>query len=226
MIEIAEKVKLSPAGSRGKVINQQNKTQASYTFYKWCFIIAGPVMRFFRPFEVLGKENRIEGAALICSNHSAMIDPFQIALAFGIDTNIHVIAKKSIFKIPLISTILWKLGMISVDRSINDISSVKASLAYLKNGEKVVIFPEGTRMSEYDAHAAKNGAVKMAERAGVPILPVFITRKKPFFKKTKVVFGEPYFIKKTKEKRSHENYIRLSEELMNKIQTLDPDGVR
>jgi len=197
--------------------------KASPRFYWWCFKIAGPVIRFFRPFDVIGEENRISGAAMVCSNHSAMIDPFQIALAFGIDTNIHVIAKIEIFRIPVLSTILWKLGMICVDRSINDIASVKASLAYLKNGEKVVIFPEGTRLSEYHSSVAKSGAIKMAERAGVPILPVFLSRKKPIFRKSKVVFGKPYFIEKQESKRTVEDYSALSEELMNKIQALDPD---
>ena len=196
---------------------------ASYKFYRVAYRFASPVIRFFRPFEVIGIENKIKGAAMVCSNHSAMIDPFQIALAFGIDDNVHVIAKIELFRIPVLSWLLWKLGMICVDRSINDIESIKTSLVYMKKGEKVVIFPEGTRMSEYDAHAAKSGAVKLAERAGVPIIPVFISRKKPFFKKSKVVIGLPYFIEKQEEKRHHDDYIKLSEKLMEKIQDLDPD---
>jgi 1-acyl-sn-glycerol-3-phosphate acyltransferase len=164
----------------------------------------------------------IDGAAMVCSNHSAMIDPFHIALAFGIETNIHVIAKVELFKVPIISTVLWKMGMISVDRSVSDIASIKASLSYLKCGEKVVIFPEGTRTSEHDAQSAKSGAVKLAERAGVPLIPVFISRNKPFFKKSQVVFGKPYCIEKLKKKRQADDYSILSEELMNKIQALDP----
>ena len=198
--------------------------KASNRFYRWCFKYIGPVLFFFRPFEMIGEENRISGAAMVCSNHSAMIDPFQIALAFGIETNIHVIAKIEIFRIPVISSILWKLGMICVDRSINDVASVKSSLAYLKSGEKVVIFPEGTRLTENHKNAAKSGAVKLAERAGVPIIPVFLSRKKTFFKKSKVIFGEPYFIEKKETKRNADDYTALAEELMNKIQSLDPEG--
>jgi 1-acyl-sn-glycerol-3-phosphate acyltransferase len=152
-----------------------------------------------------------------------MIDPFQIALAFGIDDNVHVIAKIELFRIPVLSWFLWKLGMICVDRSINDIESIKTSLAYMKKGKKVVIFPEGTRMSQYDAHAAKSGAVKLAERAGVPIIPVFLSRKKPLFKRSKVVIGQPYYIEKKEGKRHVDDYTKLSEELMEKIQALDPE---
>jgi len=202
----------------------QSKTKPSKKFYNWCFKYIGPLFHFFRPFDLIGAENKIDGAAMVCSNHSAMVDPFQIALAFGNDTYIHVIAKIEIFRIPVIRTILWKLGMICVDRSINDISSVKASLGYLKIGEKVVIFPEGTRSSEYDANNAKSGAVKMAERAGVPIFPVFLSRKKPFFKKSKVVFGKPYLIEKTGEKRTADDYAKLAEDLMKRVQELDPEA--
>ena len=193
-------------------------------FYRRCFKLAAPFINFFRPFEVSGRENMISGAALVCSNHSAMIDPFQIAVAFGIDTNIHVIAKIELFRIPVLAPVLRKLGMISVDRSINDIASIKASLGYLKNGEKVLIFPEGTRVQEYDANSAKSGAVKLAERTGAPVIPVFIPRKKPLFKKSTLVFGEPYHIYKPEEKRTPEEYKKLSEELMYKIQALDPTG--
>ena len=196
----------------------------SMRFYRWCFKYAGPVIRFFRPYEVIGLENVPKGAAMVCSNHSAMIDPFHIALSLGVEDNIHVIAKIEIFRIPVVEAVLWGLGMICVDRSINDITSVKESLNYLKKGEKVVIFPEGTRMSEFHADAAKSGAVKMAERAGVPIVPVFLTRKKPFFKKSKVIYGEPFYIEKQKVKRTAEDYKKLSEELMSKIQALDPDN--
>jgi len=193
----------------------------SKKFYRGCYRIAGPVVRLFRPIKVYGKENLIEGAALVCANHSAMIDPFLIALAFDINTQIHVFTKVEVFRVPVISWILKKLGMISVDRGALDVASIKSSLTYLKNGEKVVIFPEGTRVSENDKVAAKSGAVKLAERAGVPILPVYIPRKKPFLKKIPLVFGEPYFIEKIAGKRTAEDYLSLSMELMNKIQTLE-----
>ena len=194
--------------------------KASYRFYRVAFKVAGPVLCFFRPFDVIGKENLREGAALICSNHSAMVDPFLIALSSGIDRTIHVFAKIELYRVPVVATVLWKLGMIPVDRSINDITSIKTALNYLKSGKRVVIFPEGTRAAEHDASAAKSGAVKLAERAGVPIVPVFIPRKKPFFRKCTLVFGEPYSIEKQKVKRTVNDYSKLSEELMNKIQDL------
>ena len=194
----------------------------SKKFYRGCYRIAGPVLKFFRPIKVFGRENMVSGAALVCANHSAMIDPFLIALAFDINTQIHVFTKIEVFKTPVFSYFVKKLGMISVDRGALDVASIKSSLTYLRNGEKVVIFPEGTRISEHDSTAAKSGAVKLAERAGVPIMPVYIHRKKPFLKKIPIAFGEPYYIEKQSEKRSAEDYAMLSQELMNKIKLLEP----
>jgi len=202
------------------------KVKASYRYYRFVFRVAAPLIRIFRPFEVVGKENLISGPAMVCSNHSAMIDPFLIAISFGINDPVHVIAKIELFKVPLVSGFLQRMGMICVDRGINDIETIKESLGYLKKGEKVVIFPEGTRSSEYDVHAAKSGAVKLAERAGVPVIPVFVPRKKPFFKKSTLVFGEPYMIEKQKEKRHADDYTKLSEDLMSKIEALDPSTIR
>jgi len=195
--------------------------KASKKFYRGCFRLASPVVRFFRPFEIIGKENILDGAAMVCSNHSAMIDPFLIALAIGIDTPVHVISKIELFRIPVISAVLRKLGMISVDRGTRDVASVKSSLTCLKRGEKVVIFPEGTRTFEHDATSAKNGAVKIAEHSAVPIIPVFIPRKKPVFRRSKIVFGEPYYIIKPRKRRTAEDYAELSEDLMNRIQALE-----
>jgi len=192
----------------------------SYGFYRFAFKIANPTIRFFRPFDVVGQENLPDGVALICANHSAMIDPFLIALSSGINRSIHVFAKIELFRVPIVSTVLWKLGMIPVDRSISDITSIKTAMGYLKKGKRVVIFPEGTRASEFDPSSVKIGAVKLAERTGVPIIPVFIPRSKPFFKRSTLVFGEPYIIEKQSIKRTANDYAKLSEDLMYKIEAL------
>jgi len=192
----------------------------SNRFYRVAYRIAKPCVYIFRPFKVVGKDNLPNGASLICANHSAMIDPFLIAFASGIDMSIHVFAKIELFRVPVVSKVLWNLGMIPVDRTINDISSIKAAMNYLKKGKRVVIFPEGTRTSGFDANSVKNGAVKLAERMDVPIIPVYIPRNKPFFRKSTLIFGEPYLIEKQEQKRTTTDYTKLSEALMNKIEAL------
>ena len=193
-----------------------------YRFYRVCYRLVSALSFVFCRLRVIGKDNIPDGAAMVCANHSSIIDPFLIALAFGIEHQMHIIAKIELFRIPVVSQILNKLGMISVDRGVLDAASVKTTLSYLKNGEKVVIFPEGTRTSEDDAISAKAGAVKTVERTGVPLVPLFIPRKKALFGGISVVIGMPYYIEKQTQKRTLDEYTRLSETLMEKIKSLNP----
>ena len=195
----------------------------SYRFYRCCYRLARPAIGIFYRLKIIGKENIPEGAAMVCANHSSMIDPFLIAFAFGIDCQVHVITKVEVFRIPIISQILKKLGMISVDRGVLDVVTIKNMLSYLKNNEKIVIFPEGTRVSQDDAASAKAGSVKVADHAGVPIVPFYLPRKKPLFKRISVVIGEPYTFEKQARKRSSDDYLQLSDELMSKIKSLNPE---
>jgi len=194
----------------------------SYRFYRRCFRIARAIFGTLYRIDIKGKENVPEGAAMVCSNHSSLMDPVFIGLAFGIGNFMHFIAKVELFRKPGLSALITKLGAISVDRNIQDITTIKATLGYFKIGEKVAIFPEGRRVTEEDSVAAKSGAIKLAERAGVPLVPIFVPRKKRLFRKTKLVIGEPYLIEKQQERRTAEEYARLADVLMTNIEALNP----
>ena len=194
-------------------------------FYSVCFCLVRAIAAVFFRLRITGRENLPEGAAMVCANHSSILDPFLVALAYGVECNVHIIAKVELFKIPIISPILKKLGMISVNRGILDAATVKTTLGYLRNGEVIVIFPEGTRVSSDDAISAKTGAVKIAEHADVPLVPLYIPRKKALFSYIPLVIGEPYYIKKQPRKRVMEDYKRLSATLMDKIKSLNPGNI-
>jgi len=191
-------------------------------FYKVCYCLARFFLGIFYWLDVTGREKIPEGAAIICANHSSMADPFLIAFVCGINSNLHIISKAELFRIPVLSAVLTKLGMISVDRDTIDVKTIKKTFNYLKNGEKVAIFPEGTRSSEDDAITAKIGAVKIAEHTRADVVPAFIPRKKSIFRKVRVVIGDPYRIEKQEVKRVHDDYVELTKQLMGKIKALDP----
>ena len=196
--------------------------KATVRFYRVCLRIAQVFFGIFLWPNVIGKENIPDGAALVCANHSSVIDPILLAIALGSDNPLRVIAKSELFKVPILSIFIKKLGAIRVDRGILDVVSTKATLSYLKNGEKVAIFPEGTRSQEDDAVPAKSGAVKLADHAKVPLLPVYIPRKKPKLHKFPIVIGQPYYIEQTAEKRTSAEYTVLADAMMKGIKALDP----
>jgi 1-acyl-sn-glycerol-3-phosphate acyltransferase len=181
-----------------------------------------PLFGIFFWIRVVGRENIPAGAAMVCANHSSLLDPVLVALAMGIDNQTHIVGKVEVFRIPVVSALLRKLEMISVDRDITDISTIKSVLGYLKKGEKVAIVPEGTRRRNDDEVVPKIGAVKIAEHAEVQVIPVYIPRKKRMFKTIRIVIGEPYSIAKQKGKRASEEYAQLADAVMCKIKGLGP----
>ncbi|MCL2408036.1 MAG: 1-acyl-sn-glycerol-3-phosphate acyltransferase [Oscillospiraceae bacterium] len=193
--------------------------------YKRWYRVARFVIGIFYRLDIQGQENIPDGAAMVCANHSSRVDPFLIAFALGINRHVRFIAKISLFKVPILAGILKRLEMISVDRNTNDVSTIKSALRVLKSGEKVAIFPEGRRVGDVSKGVKANpGAVKIAERADVPVIPVFMPRRKPLFRKIPIIIGEPYCIEKQPEKRTAEDYRELADSMMDKINSLDPEA--
>ncbi|MCL2152122.1 MAG: 1-acyl-sn-glycerol-3-phosphate acyltransferase [Oscillospiraceae bacterium] len=197
--------------------------KSSYRFYKGCYRIARVMLSVLYGLSVKGRENIPHGAFLVCANHSSTLDPIFIAMACGIENHMHIIAKAELYRVPVLSAIVQKLGAIRVDRGIMDMNTIKETLSYLKSGEKVAIFPEGTRNPEKNVVSAKSGAVKIAERADVPIVPIYIPRKKPLFRKVHLVIGEVYAIETINARRSPNEYKLLVDALMDKIEALNPE---
>ncbi|MBR2180790.1 MAG: 1-acyl-sn-glycerol-3-phosphate acyltransferase [Oscillospiraceae bacterium] len=160
--------------------------------YKFLVSIVVPVFRLFFRVRISGKENMPEGATVVCANHTSMLDPFFAVMLFD-KTDLPVfMGKIELFRIPVIGALLRKIEAIPVDRGSTSMSTLRDSINHLKNGRKVVIFPEGTRVSgEADVSGAKTGAAMIACRAGVTMLPVFISGRKRLFGRVDVIVGKP-----------------------------------
>ncbi|MDR2421020.1 MAG: 1-acyl-sn-glycerol-3-phosphate acyltransferase [Oscillospiraceae bacterium] len=168
--------------------------------------------------EIKGMENvPTDGGFIVVAEHSSNFDPFIMMYTFGRERHIHILAKAEAFRAPIIGAILRGVGMISVDRSVNDIAAVRQSLDYLKRGEKLGIFPEGRRTREGESAEAKLGAVRLAARTGAPIIPMYIPRKKRLFRKMRIIIGEPRFINPERRRLTAEEYRPLADDMMERI---------
>ena len=186
-------------------------------FYRTAYCLAFPVVRLLYPAGFEGRENVPDGACVVCANHSSLADPVLVTYACGLRHVIHYMGKAELFKNRLFAAVLRWLGAFPVQRGKPDLAAVKTAMQYLKKGEKLGIFPEGTRVSLDDAVAAKTGAVSLAARMHVPILPVYIPRERKKFNRRLVVrIGKPYCV----DGARHEDFSRLSAELMERIQRL------
>ncbi len=195
-------------------------------FYRRLFRFFQIIMFPFIRIRASGVDNIPAGPAMLCANHSSNLDPIVMSLAMGIDHHPHYMAKIELFKVPIVSSVIRAIGTISVDRGTRDMAAIKSAIRYLKAGEKVGIFPEGTRVKTDGAKKAKTGAVQIADQVSVPIVPIYISRKKPIFGVCRVIFGAPYHVNPDRQKLTSADYERLTEELMSKITALqhEPEG--
>lgn len=161
-------------------------------FYKFLVSVVIPVFRLFFRVRITGKDNIPEGAMVVCANHTSMLDPFFAVMLFEKNDLPVFMGKIELFRVPVIGALLRKIEAIPVDRGSTSMSTLRDAINHLKNGRKIVIFPEGTRVSgEADVAGAKTGAAMIACRAGATMLPVFISGKKRLFGRVDVIVGTP-----------------------------------
>jgi 1-acyl-sn-glycerol-3-phosphate acyltransferase len=109
------------------------------------------------------------------------------------------LAKTELFDIPVVGAALRGAGQIPVVRGRRDGSALIAAERALAAGEVVVIYPEGTVTSRADRlpMQGKNGAVRLALSAGVPIVPMASWGSHPVWQKSgkgSLRFGRPIWV--------------------------------
>lgn len=194
--------------------------------YTILWYIVWPFFSLVHPCRLVGRENLPAHGGLFCANHSSLNDPICLMLALGSKHQLHAMAKAEFMSIPVLGWLLKKAGMFGIERGKSDVTAIKTAMRYLKNGENVLMFPEGTRIKEgLDKHGnegeAKAGAAMLAMRTGTPLVPVYIPTKKPWFRFTTVVIGEPYHPQVESKKITAEDYRSVAEDLMERIYALE-----
>ncbi len=154
-----------------------------------------------------------DGAFIFAGTHIYFVDPGPIMSVT--DRCVHFLAKASLFKFPQ-SLIFNNLGLIRVYRNGKDTDAYKDAIEYLKKGEIIGIYPEGTRERGRGLLPFKNGVIRMSLEANVPIIPfATVGELKPFRKGPTIRFGKPYKAKKDIQ-ASNEELRAIIQELMDK----------
>lgn len=119
-------------------------------------------------FRIQNKEKIIEGPFVVVSTHSTWIEILYLGRALT-PQQIYFMAKQELFKNKVFSWVLLHLGAFPVNREKPGPSAIKAPIKLLRSGKIVGIFPSGTRNTSNVQ--LKRGAVTIAYKAGVPMLP-------------------------------------------------------
>ncbi len=152
------------------------------------------VIIVYRP-KVNGRENiPEEGGCLICPNHVHALDSAVILTTMK--RKINFMAKEELFKNGFIRFLANVFGIFPVKRGGRDLEAIKTSLKLLKNGEMLCMFPEGTRRGLEKGVKPKSGAILIAIKAGVPIIPCGVQGSFRPFTKVKLNYGKPIYLAK------------------------------
>ena len=121
-----------------------------------------------------GLENiPLTGGVIVAANHQSYIDPFWVGVP--IKRPLRFLAWSESFDWPIVGSLLGWLGAWPLEIERSDPTAIRRSLQWLRGGGAVVIFPEGGRcLPDGALMRFKNGAVRMALEANVPILPATI----------------------------------------------------
>ncbi len=123
-----------------------------------------------------GRENvDDERSYVVVANHLSTLDIMVCFVAVGIP--IRYLAKKELFRIPLLAQAMRAIGIVEVDRaarsSIHEVVNQQAQ-KLIEHNRSLIIYAEGTRPRDGVMKPFKKGAFTMAITSGLPVLPVSI----------------------------------------------------
>jgi 1-acyl-sn-glycerol-3-phosphate acyltransferase len=194
------------------------------TFYRFVFLVSKQIFKICTrktPLLAHGQENIPQGPVVICANHAHNSDPFYVVYSFPGKDKIWIMCKEEIRHIPVAGWFLNSLGFaIWVKRGKADISAVKNALKALKGGEKLLIFPEGTRHEEMGE--GKTGAAMLAIRTGVPVLPIYVSTTRVKGQHTEVFIGKPFHPFTEDRRANAADYEAATVRIMDAIRALKP----
>ena len=134
-----------------------------------CLFLAGLKLRV----EGTGNIPRDEPVIYVANHQSNFDIPILYA---GLPIQFRWLAKKELFKVPLFGLAMKRSGYIPVDRSNRRkaMQSLTDAAKKVREGVSVIIFPEGTRTPDGSLQPFKKGALLVAAKARVPVVPVVI----------------------------------------------------
>ena len=173
-----------------------------YFLFNWFLKITAAIpVLFTLPFKTYYsnrkvQSRRIKGKAIVVANHRSVWDFGLMIFVFWSRTLRCVIGEIMFQKNPLMTFFLRGLGGIKVERQAHDFSFIGKCQRILDKGGVVEIYPEAKiNTSTEELLEFKPSVVYLALESGAPIIPVYNTAKYLCGKRSRVIIGEPMYLR-------------------------------
>ena len=189
----------------------------------------GAAFRTIFGLKIVGAEKLItEGSVLVASNHQSFLDPPLIGNLY--QTEMVFLARKTLF-VGFFKWLYPQWNAIPVDQDRPDMGSLKTIIRKLKDGERVLVFPEGERTLDGKIGSAAPGIGLIAVKSGAVIQPVRISGAREAlprgsgrirFSRITVTVGDPIrlTLEESQAKDGKESYDRIAKKIMAAIEAL------
>jgi 1-acyl-sn-glycerol-3-phosphate acyltransferase len=164
--------------------------------YLFAGLVSWPVVAGLYRLRARGVEHLPEGGFVLAANHTSNFDPWPLGIPLWPRRQLRFMAKSELFN-PVLTPLLRAAGAFKVRRGEGDIEAMRTAVELVKDGEIVVMFPEGTRREKglRKKHVARahTGAARIALTADAPLVPAAIkgTDRLSRLGPLRVAFGEP-----------------------------------
>ena len=189
--------------------------------------ISAAIFRFlftlFFQWEIIGREHFTqEGGGILACNHASFLDPPMAAIEWP--RVIRSMARKDLYRFPVFAQWMRAVGTVPVSPD-ESLRSLRWMIQAVREGEMVLIFPEGTRTFTGELQKPERGVGLVARKTGAPVYPCYIdgsfkawprTRRLWRPHKIRVYYGPP--VKYSSDLSDQE----ISERIMEQIAQLRP----
>jgi 1-acyl-sn-glycerol-3-phosphate acyltransferase len=164
--------------------------------YRLVGLFSWPVVKIPFRLRVRGLENLPQSGFVLAANHTSNFDPWPLGMPLWPRRQLRFMAKAELFN-PLLAPILNAGGAFKVRRGEGDVEAMRTATELVREGEIVVMFPEGTRRTKglRKKHVARahTGAARIALSAPAPLVPAAIRGTDSLLRlgPLRVSYGEP-----------------------------------
>ena len=132
-----------------------------------------PLLRAWLRLDATGTEHvPMTGPVIIASTHASHAD--SIALGSWLARPVYFLGDLRLTRVPLLGPWLPRLGMVPVRRGEGDTDALDRLTALLRDGQAVVVFPEGSRTRDGAVHRPRSGVSRLAAQLQVPVVPAAV----------------------------------------------------